>query len=173
MIYALCSILKSSYIYIFRVPTSIQKTVLFSAKQINSTSYIEGFNGDGYISNSLLYGSFAISNFFAPWVIGKIGPKYSMFLGTLGYTVYAAQMLYLSDILLYTCALVNGVGASLLWTGQGTFLSINSSPTSAARDSGESEKICQLFVHLKSFPCIHSCILKKYFFQAFSGPFIN
>ena len=34
----------------FRTPISIQKTVLFSAKQINSTSYIEGFNGDGYIS---------------------------------------------------------------------------------------------------------------------------
>ena len=115
---------------------TIQKTVLFSAKQLNSTSYVEGFHGDGYISNSLVYASFAISNFFAPWVIAKIGPKYSMFLGGLGYTAYAAQMLYLSDTLLYTCALFNGVGASLLWTGQGTFLSINSSPNSAARDSG-------------------------------------
>jgi len=119
-----------------RTPISIQKTVLFSAKQINTTSYVEGFNGDGYISNSLLYASFAISNFFAPWMIARIGPKYSMFLGGLGYTVYAAQLLYLSDILLYACAVFNGVGASLLWTGQGTFLSINSSPDSAARDSG-------------------------------------
>ena len=110
---------------------------MFSAKQINTTSYVEGFNGDGYISNSLLYASFAISNFFAPWVIARIGPKYSMFLGGLGYTAYAAQLLYLSDILLYACAVFNGVGASLLWTGQGTFLSINSSPESAARDSGD------------------------------------
>ena len=42
-----------------------------------------------------------------------------MLLGGLGYTAYAAQMLYLSDYLLYTCALLNGLGASLLWTGQG------------------------------------------------------
>ena len=45
--------------------------------------------------------------------------RYSMLLGGLGYTAYAAQMLYLSDYLLYTCALLNGLGASLLWTGQG------------------------------------------------------
>ena len=38
--------------------------------------------------------------------------------------------------LLYTCAVLNGVGASLLWTGQGTFLSINSSSVSAGRDAG-------------------------------------
>ena len=42
-----------------------------------------------------------------------------MLLGGLGYTAYAAQMLYLSNYLLYTCALLNGLGASLLWTGQG------------------------------------------------------
>ena len=42
-----------------------------------------------------------------------------MLLGGLGYTAYAAQMLYLSDYLLYSCALLNGLGASLLWTGQG------------------------------------------------------
>ena len=41
-----------------------------------------------------------------------------MLLGGLGYTAYAAQMLYLSNYLLYTCALLNGLGASLLWTGQ-------------------------------------------------------
>ena len=110
--------------------------MLYSAKQENSTSYIEGFQGDGYISNSLLYASFALSNFLAPWVIARLGAKVSMLVGGLGYTAYAAQMLHLSTWLLYTCAVLNGVGASLLWTGQGTFLSINSSSECAGRDAG-------------------------------------
>ena len=58
-----------------RTPISIQKPVLFSAKQVNSTGYVAGFTGDGYIANSLLYATFSVSNFFAPWVIEKIGPK--------------------------------------------------------------------------------------------------
>ena len=59
-----------------------------------------------------------------------------MFVGGFGYTCYSAQMLYLSDWLLYSSAVANGVGASLLWTGQGNFLSINTSPGRSARDSG-------------------------------------
>ena len=58
-----------------------------------------------------------------------------MLIGGLGYTAYAAQMLYLSEGLLYTCALLNGIGAALLWTGQGKFLSINTSDSSSGRDS--------------------------------------
>ena len=61
--------------FLWRTPISIQKTVLYSAKQPNATSYVEGFSGDGYISNSLLYASFALFNFFAPWVIAKLGSK--------------------------------------------------------------------------------------------------
>ena len=64
--------------------------------------------------------------------------RYSMLLGGLGYTAYAAQMLYLSDYLLYTCALLNGLGASLLWTGQGhgtqSFMSAPHLPTHKTPD---------------------------------------
>ena len=58
-----------------RTPITIQKTVLFSAKVDNSTGYVPGFTGDGYIANSLLYATFSVSNFFAPWVIESIGPR--------------------------------------------------------------------------------------------------
>ena len=119
-----------------RTPISIQKTVLYSAKQVNSTAYVPGLTGDGYLANSLLYATFSVSNFFAPWVIEMIGPRLSMVIGSLGYTAYSAQLLYLSDLTLYTAAVLNGVGASLLWTGQGNFLSINSSQSTAARDAG-------------------------------------
>ena len=58
-----------------RTPISIQKPILYSAQQVNSTGYVSGFTGDGYIANSLLYATFSLSNFFAPWLIETIGPK--------------------------------------------------------------------------------------------------
>ena len=58
-----------------RTPISIQKPILYSAQQVNSTGYVAGFTGDGYIANSLLYATFSLSNFFAPWVIEILGPK--------------------------------------------------------------------------------------------------
>jgi len=61
--------------------------------------------------------------------------RYAMLIGGLGYTAYAAQMLYLEDWLLYTCAVLNGVGAALLWTGQGNFLAINSDPKTVGRNA--------------------------------------
>jgi len=119
-----------------RTPISIVKTVLYSATDVNSDGYIAGFNGDGYIANAILYSTFAISNFLAPWVISNIGPKAAMFFGGFGYTLYSAQMLYLSDWLLYGSAILNGMGAALLWTSQGKFLAINSEPHTVGRNAG-------------------------------------
>ena len=119
-----------------RTPITLQKTILYSAKQVNTTGYVDGFTGDGYVANSLLYATFSVSNFLAPWCIDMMGPRLSMVAGCLGYTAYSAQLLYLSDFTLYTAAVLNGLGASLLWTGQGNFLSINSSQQTAARDAG-------------------------------------
>ena len=56
--------------------------------------------------------------------------------GCVGYICYTAQLLYLTDLTLYTAAVLNGLGASLFHTGQGTFLSINSSQETTARDAG-------------------------------------
>lgn len=59
-----------------RTPISIVKTVLYSATDVSGVGYIPGFNGDGYVANAILYSTFAVSNFLAPWVISIIGPKY-------------------------------------------------------------------------------------------------
>jgi len=118
-----------------RVAISVLKTVLSSASDQNGAGYVEGFSGDGYVANAILYAFFAFSNFLAPWIVNTIGPRYAMLIGGLGYTAYAAQMLYLADWLLYTCAVLNGVGAALLWTGQGNFLAINSDPSTVGRNA--------------------------------------
>jgi len=118
-----------------RVSISILKTVLSSATDQNGPGYVEGFSGDGYVSNAILYAFFAFSNFLAPWIVDRLGPRYAMLIGGLGYTAYAGQMLYLTDWLLYLCAILNGVGAAMLWTGQGTFLAINSDQATVGRNA--------------------------------------
>jgi len=119
-----------------RTPISIVKTVLYSATDVSGVGYIPGFNGDGYVANAILYSTFAVSNFLAPWFISIIGPKAAMFVGGFGYTLYSAQMLYLSNWFLYGSAVLNGLGAALLWTSQGKFLSINSEPHTVGRNAG-------------------------------------
>ena len=61
-----------------RTPISIVKTVMYSARDVNGTGYVEGFTGDGYVANSILYATFAMSNFIAPWMISAIGPRYKV-----------------------------------------------------------------------------------------------
>ena len=136
------------------------KTVLYSATDVNSDGYIAGFNGDGYVANAILYSTFAVSNFLAPWVISNIGPKYVHVLFPLnlldikGCNVcrwvwlhplfcpdalpfWLVRMHFVSYLvshqmwtnvilrpyqsptrLLYGSAILNGMGAALLWTSQ-------------------------------------------------------
>jgi hypothetical protein len=61
-----------------RTPISIVKTVMYSARDTNGTGYVEGFTGDGYVANAVLYATFAMSNFLAPWLISVIGPRYKV-----------------------------------------------------------------------------------------------
>ena len=59
-----------------RVSISILKTVLSSATDHSGPGYVEGFSGDGYVSNAILYATFAFSNFLAPWIVDRLGPRY-------------------------------------------------------------------------------------------------
>ena len=58
-----------------RVHISILKIVLNSASDKDGQGYVEGFTGDGYMANAVLYGTLALSNFLAPWIIKTIGPR--------------------------------------------------------------------------------------------------
>ena len=45
-------------------------------------------------------------------------------------------MLYLKNSLLYVASGLLGIGAAIIWTAQGMFLTINSDPETMARNSG-------------------------------------
>ncbi|DAZ94484.1 TPA: hypothetical protein N0F65_003418 [Lagenidium giganteum] len=95
-----------------------------------------------YNGTSILYGFFAVFGLVAGGLVNLLGPKYTLFLGTWGYVLYAASLLVmdhsktlyvhptdpLQNVTTYSgsarafyylaCALL-GMCAGLLWTAQG------------------------------------------------------
>ncbi|XP_037943508.1 UNC93-like protein MFSD11 [Teleopsis dalmanni] len=96
----------------------------------------ENFKGDGYTSLAVIYASFALCNWLAPSFISFTGPRTAMLLGALTYTLFMVIFLFPSTWLLYFASAILGAGASITWTGQGTFLARCSNPANISRNSG-------------------------------------
>ena len=120
----------------FQTCGMISQTVLKS--YINQTT-INGtvhFHGNGYTSLAIIYIVFACANWLAPSVVSLIGPKYSMVLGGITYTLYLATFIHPLTWTLYTASVIIGIGAAIIWTGQGNFLTLNSDDITMGRNSG-------------------------------------
>jgi len=52
------------------------------------------------------------------------------------YRLFLTPFLWPSNILLYTTSVLLGFGASIIWTGQGTYLTMNSDSSTISRNSG-------------------------------------
>jgi len=115
---------------------SIQAMIFKSAVTPGSGGYVDGFKGDGFTSAAVIYAVFAIASWLSPSVVALLKPKYSMFWAGVLYAQYIAQLLYPNTYLLYTSAVIIGMGAPVIWTGQGTFLAENSDPDTIGRNSG-------------------------------------
>lgn len=51
-------------------------------------------------------------------------------------SIFLASFLWPSTILLYLMSALIGFGASIIWTGQGTYLTLNSDSSTMSRNSG-------------------------------------
>ncbi|XP_044761950.1 UNC93-like protein MFSD11 [Coccinella septempunctata] len=109
----------------------IMKTILEGAKKENPE-----FNADGYLCLAIVYISFAIVNWFAPSIISLIGPKATMCIGAVSYIGYIFSFLYPEVHALYIMSAVLGIGAALIWTGQGNYLIINTPKEEMSRNCG-------------------------------------
>ncbi|GIZ02009.1 UNC93-like protein MFSD11 [Caerostris extrusa] len=85
---------------------------------------------------AIVYAVFALSNWLAPSIIIAIGPKVSMLLGGISYSLFIANFFFAETWALYLASTIIGFGASLFWTGQGNFLTINSDSDTMSRNSG-------------------------------------
>ncbi|KAJ6228808.1 et translation product-related [Anaeramoeba flamelloides] len=79
-------------------------------------------NGDlGFYCLSLLFLAYALAQLFVAPVVKFIGPRVSMLIGALCYSLFVLAQLKLVKWLIYTVSALAGVGGALLWTGQVTY----------------------------------------------------
>lgn len=75
-------------------------------------------------------------------ILYKLGEKYTLILGGVMYLVYVASNALFSKFqeklapLLLICAGMNGFGAAVIWTAQGSYLSRNSTNKTMGRNNG-------------------------------------
>lgn len=115
----------------FQTMGNIQKTILASV-QLDDPD----FDGKAYYSLAIIYVSFSLFNWTAPSIISVIGPRLSMVIGAGAYTLYMLQFVVPQGWLLYLCSAILGIGAAFIWTGQGNYLTLNSTKENISRYSG-------------------------------------
>uniref|UniRef100_A0A0N4ZS88 UNC93-like protein MFSD11 n=1 Tax=Parastrongyloides trichosuri TaxID=131310 RepID=A0A0N4ZS88_PARTI len=102
----------------------------------------------GYTSLAIIYAVFTLANFLAAPIVGLLGPKLAMFLAALTYGLFQVGFLFLNEVFLYLSSAAIGVGAAVIWTAQGKYLSMNSSSETSSKHSGifwATSQCCILF----------------------------
>ncbi|KAI1718617.1 ion channel regulatory protein UNC-93 domain-containing protein [Ditylenchus destructor] len=115
----------------FNSQSSIEETVI---NHFSSRGLVD--NHDGYTSLSICYASFTVCNIVAAPIVEFLGARWSIVLGGLTYSIFQAGFLFLNKAFLYFSSGLLGVGAAVLWTGQGKYLSLNSTEHTAGKNSG-------------------------------------
>uniref|UniRef100_A0A914UYK4 UNC93-like protein MFSD11 n=1 Tax=Plectus sambesii TaxID=2011161 RepID=A0A914UYK4_9BILA len=116
----------------FNTQGFIEETAVSAASKTNSAVDKDS----GYYSLSIIYAVNMAAMFLAPSIIGFIGPKWSMVFGSSLYCVFLAGFQYLRSWLIYLTSATLGFGASMLWTGQGNYLTLCSTKETVGRNSG-------------------------------------
>ncbi|XP_021750734.1 UNC93-like protein 3 [Chenopodium quinoa] len=113
---------------------SLAFLLVFSAygavQNLESTVNDEGDLGT--ISLGILYVSFMVFSFFASLFVRKLGSKNALLLGTTGYWLFTAANMMPNWYTMVPASVYMGFCASIIWVGQGTYLT--STARSHARD---------------------------------------
>jgi len=120
----------------FNTMSGIQAMIFNSATNEKSKGYVPGFEGNGFTSSAIIYGVFSVASWLAPSAVAWKGPRVAMIIAGVLYAQYIAQLLYPNTYLLYVSAAIIGIGAPIIWTAQGNFLSLNSDDDTISRNSG-------------------------------------
>ncbi|KAM6317576.1 UNC93-like protein MFSD11 isoform 1-T1 [Podargus strigoides] len=125
-------ILGVSFMFIFtafQTCGNIAQTVITN---LNNTD----FHGSGYTSMSIIYGVFSASNLISPSVVAVVGPQLSMVVSGIFYSLYIAVFIQPTTWAFYTASVFIGIAAAVLWTAQGSCLTVNSNENTIGRNSG-------------------------------------
>eukprot|EP00013_Stygamoeba_regulata_P019786 CAMPEP_0177659492 /NCGR_PEP_ID=MMETSP0447-20121125/17474_1 /TAXON_ID=0 /ORGANISM="Stygamoeba regulata, Strain BSH-02190019" /LENGTH=712 /DNA_ID=CAMNT_0019164371 /DNA_START=64 /DNA_END=2199 /DNA_ORIENTATION=+ len=90
----------------------------------------------GSISLGLLYLCFSVTNLFGSYLVNRLGHRWSLVIGGGTYAIYVACNIYIKAYILLPASALIGMGAAVIWTAQGAYLSDNSSVTTLGLFSG-------------------------------------
>ncbi len=110
--------LEKTYTQTFFPNLLIQRVLIDNATNKNSSGYVEGFDGDGFVSLSIVYSVSCAVDLLAPSVVALAGMKATLVLASCAYPAFIATFYVLQDWLLYSGSAVVGVGNALYWVGQ-------------------------------------------------------
>lgn len=122
-------ILSLAFLFIFLGFSGVQQYVTSFFSEI-------GIIEVGFRSLILTYLFFTISDPLAGVFVSKYGAKRSMIIGSFFYFVFILSLLAKDNYFIYFASALLGIGASMLWTGQNTFLIRASKEKSYGKDSG-------------------------------------
>ncbi|KAG1812149.1 major facilitator superfamily domain-containing protein [Suillus subaureus] len=95
---------------------------------------LTGLGGGGQVNSkvqanasAILYATFAFSGLFSGSINNILGPRWTLMLGTLGYSLYIASFLVINihpdaSAFVITTGAILGICAALLWTAQGSMM---------------------------------------------------
>ncbi|EPB80702.1 hypothetical protein ANCCEY_00270 [Ancylostoma ceylanicum] len=89
----------------------------------------------GYYGQATCFASFMIACIFAPSILSVLSPKWTLFLGSVCYTVYQMGFFYLNSYYYYTSCALMGVGFALFYSGHGAYLTSHSTRKTIEQNS--------------------------------------
>lgn len=104
-----------SFLFLFTGFNGVQQYVTTFFSQI-------GLSSVGFHSLILIYLFFTLSDPFSAIFVSKYGAKKSMATGAVFYALFILILATKSLVLIYLASMILGIGASLLWTGQNSYL---------------------------------------------------
>ncbi len=88
--------------------------IVEGAKDPNSTGYVHGFHGDGYLASAILYAVCFVCDFLTPSAIAFIGLKLSIVTGAVTFSMFLTTFYWLMEELLYSASVLWGAGNALI-----------------------------------------------------------
>ena len=122
-------ILSLAFLFIFLGYDGVQQYVTTFFQSRGSINV--GFN-----SLILIYLFFTLSNLLSGVFVHAYGSRKSMTIGVLSYFIYIISILSGSQVVIYITSSLIGISASLLWTGQNSYLIRSSNKNSYGINSG-------------------------------------
>ncbi len=115
------ALMSASYFLVFGAfftMGNIQTVIIENAKDRDATGYVPGFDGDGFISLSIVYAVSTVFDFLSPSIVAVLGIRVAIMSGGVMYALFDASFFALNEAMLYAASGLLGAGNAVLWIAQ-------------------------------------------------------